>query len=149
ELERGHDELLLALKLDPKSASAYENLSDNFIRQGKMKASSGDRESARKAFQDAAAAARSSLRLDEDGAWAHLNLGVALMEDNRLAEPPSPAVIAEAAQEYEKAIVLAPRVENGQASEVLKTALVNRCDALIQMEELRQALAACSKIAEL
>jgi tetratricopeptide (TPR) repeat protein len=149
DLERGHDELREALGMDPNSATAYEGLADNLIRQGKVKAGSGTRDPARQAFRDAAAAARESLRLDADRPWAHLNLGVALMEGNRLTEPPSPAVVAEAVQEYQKAIELAQRLEGGETGEILRSALVNQCDALIQLEELRRALLACTRIAEL
>ena len=148
-LDRGQEELRQALTIDPKSATAYECMADNLIRQGKAKAGSGDRDSARKHFQDASAAARTSLGLDQDRAWAHLDLGVALIEENRLKEAPSQAMIAEAAQEYQKAIELAGRLESRGNSEVLRSALVNQCDALIQLEELRRALDACARIAAL
>jgi tetratricopeptide (TPR) repeat protein/tRNA A-37 threonylcarbamoyl transferase component Bud32 len=149
DLERGQVALRQALKIDPKSATAYECLADILIRQGKVKAGSGERDAARKDFQDASAAARTSLGLDQDRAWAHLDLGVAMIEENRLKETPSQAVVAEATQEYQKAIELAGNLESRRGGEILRSALVNQCDALIQLEELRRALEACTRIAEL
>src|SRR5262245_28850825 len=145
DLERGEAELRQALNLDPASASAYENLADNLIRQAKGKA--GDPSLSRKNLEKAAAAARASLRIDEKNPWAHLNLGVALMEETRLEGTPDPTAMATAAQEYDRAIGLAQEADTPRNRMVLRSALLNRCDALIQLGELGRALADCTRIA--
>jgi len=149
DLGRAEAELRKALSLDPKSAAAYECLADNLILQAKQKAAAGDREAARRGFKEAEGAARQSLRLDDERAWAHANLGVALVEQNRLAEASNPALIEEATREYTKAIRLAEASKGSESERIMRTALANECDALMQLGDIRLALASCERIADL
>jgi len=149
ELERADKELRKAITIDPRSAPAFESLSNNLIRQGKKEAASGNKDAARGYFKQAEEAARQALRVDDQRAWAHSNVGVALMEQNRLAQESNPASMAEATREYEKAIALAGTGVKWGSDAILRIALANQCDALIQLRDLQEALRSCERIAQL
>jgi len=72
------------------------------------------------------------------------NLGASLMEQNRLQ--PSSALAQEAIEQYEKAIAERRSRTTDPRDEILLTALVNQCDALIQTERLAEALKSCTDV---
>jgi tetratricopeptide (TPR) repeat protein len=148
DLGRGEALLRQVLEIEPMNALAYENLADNLIRRGKLAGASGNREQALKAFREAETSARRSLQLDGERAWARLDLGVALVEQSRLSEPPDRRLVSEAAEEYRKVIAARDSGKAGLQDDLLNTALVNQCDALVQLGDLERALDACRRIAD-
>jgi tetratricopeptide (TPR) repeat protein len=135
--------------MKPDDVPTLEALSDNLLRQGRQGISSGDRDAALAYLRESGQAARRVLEAHPDRPWAHLNLGASLMEQNRLKDSPDPELINQAMKEYEEALALW-RPGGGDSLDVDYTeALVNRCDALIQMGALDLALRSCREVADL
>jgi tetratricopeptide (TPR) repeat protein len=99
-------------------------------------------------FKQAEGHAREALALDAEGIWSRINLGASLMERNRLLDAPDEALIDEAVDHYEAAIVRLEALP-GQAQQFeIVTAQVNSCDALIQAGRLERALGLCWEVTE-
>jgi hypothetical protein len=148
-LDEGAALLEKVVAIDPDDATAHEGLSANLLAQGRAQVAAGDAAAAAAFFTKAETEARRALALDPGLAWAEVNLGVSLMERNRLLPAPDQALFAEAAGHYGKAIELTEEDHAGDRAEARLSALVNQCDALIQMKDLGRALQACRAVVEL
>ncbi len=149
DLKEGETHLRRAVELAPDNARAAEFLAHNLILQGQALGASGDREGADRCFWEAGSVTRGSLRIEPNLPWSHLNLGVILVEQGRLREPPDRSLFIQADQEYQLAASLAGSTGEDPRGEILQKALTNRCEVLIEQRELPRALEACGRIAAL
>lgn len=138
---RAHHER--ALELDPENPNVYTGLSNTLLLEGTRKGVSGDEEGARQDFKRAEREARKALELDPSLTWAHLNLGASLIEQNALLAAPDPNLIAEALAEYDRVIELCVVAGADAEEEVYASVMINKCDALIAIGDLSQALESC------
>jgi len=125
-------------------AVANQGLSDNLLARGR--AAEGD--AALALFREAEREARAGLALDATLPWLHVNLGVSLMEQQRLVGQADEGAIAEASRHYEQAVVLSKSARDPEGLRVHGSALVNLCDLLIQSSSLDRALQVCGEVTE-
>jgi tetratricopeptide (TPR) repeat protein len=137
------------LKLAPDEAMVHAGLADLAIRQGKLKAAAGDGEGASQDFRRAEETARKALSLDPALTWGHLNLGTALMEAGRQSANPDPERAREAMRHYEELLALKESAGADPSEGDFSAAIVNLCDGLIQMRDLKRALEYCGKATRL
>jgi predicted Zn-dependent protease len=71
------------------------------------------------------------------------------MEQNRVAAMPDPQRVTEAIAEYERVANAVGGAASDAENAARLTALVNQCDALIQMNTLPKALEVCRRVTEL
>ena len=134
---------------EPGSAVAHENLSDNFLEQGREAVYAGEDESALGHFEQAEGEARKALELKPDLRWASVNLGASLLEQHRVEGSPDTGSITEAVRHFEQATAGWQGAREGPAFAVYFGALNNTCDAHIELRNLPRALEVCSKVVEL
>ncbi len=138
-----------ALALAPGDARIHVDLADTLVSKGKHKATSGDSPGAIAEFRSAEASARRAIELDATDPAARVNLGASLMERYRALESPDPALAREAIAAYGEALALWESAGGEERTSARLDAMVNQCDALIQIRELDSALEACRAIADL
>ena len=138
-----------ALTLDPDDATIQIDLSGILVRKGKQKSTTGDSPGAIADFRSAEASARHAIELDPKDPAARVNLGASLMERYRALASPDPALAREAIAAYGEALALWERSGREERSRARLDAMLNRCDALIQIRDLDSALEACRAIADL
>ncbi len=137
-----------ALDRDPDDAHALEVLSDTLLQQSRV----ADSANAADGFLERAEqAARRSVELRREAGnaaspWSHINIGQILIERHRLQ--PDPARAAEAIEQYELAIATWTEPPTGRDAEPYMAAIVNSCEALIEVLDLDRALAACTRTTE-
>jgi len=142
--EEGAELFRQVLALEPSNAVAHEGMSANLLARGREATAAEDSGQASAWFSEAEDEARAALAADPSLEWARVNLGASLMEQNRLQ--PSPALAQEAIEQYEKTIAERRSRTTDPRDEILVTALVNQCDALIQTERLTEALKSCTDV---
>ncbi len=147
-LDKAEPHFRQALRIDPRSANARTGLADVNIQRGKILASSGDLEGAKRAFVEAQSDAGTALQLDAGLGWAHLDLAVSLMEQNRLLPSADQALLRTALDHNEQVISLWRKRGGRPEEEDYQKALVNVCDTLIQLGDLERALASCLEVVE-
>ncbi len=140
--------LLEALDRNPDDPQALEALSDNLLKQNRTADSA---EAADELLARAEQAARRSVELRRQTAeppspWSHINIGQILIERHRLK--PNPAWAVEAIDQYEQAIATWSEPPIGRDTEAYMAAIVNSCEALIELSELDRAVAACTRTTE-
>ncbi len=140
--------LLEALDRNPDDPHALEALSDNLLQQSRA---ADTAESADDLLARAEQAARRSVELRRlTGAppspWSHINIGQILIERHRLE--PNPAWATEAIEQYELAIATWTEPPTGRDAEPYMAAIVNSCEALIELGELDRAVIACTRVTE-
>jgi tetratricopeptide (TPR) repeat protein len=141
-LDEGTRLLEQVLEREPDSADAYQVLAHNLMAHGQVAdgpAAAGD------FFRRAEMAARRGLELDPRSAWGRINLGMALINRNRLLDYPKPELVEEAVRWYEDALALWPTPPVGEGFDAYVAAVVNSCEALIELGALDRALAACAR----
>ncbi len=148
DLEAGAAHARQALALEPGDALVRALIADNLLEQGRARTSAGQTEVALEAFREAEREARRGVELDPDLAWAHLDLGASLMEQNRLLPEPDGRLVEEATRHYGRAIDLAGGRADADSASALATGLTNQCDALLQVRDLDRALEACRRAAQ-
>ncbi len=148
QLEEGSVHLIRARTLDPQDARIHATLADNLIRQAQAKTAAGDAAGALRDLEEAEASARRSIELDPNQPSARVNLGVILVARARLAGGSDRAPFDEAIAQYERVIAL-HEIGGRRNQEAFTSALLNQCDALIELRDLGRALRTCQRIAEL
>jgi tetratricopeptide (TPR) repeat protein len=148
QLEEGAAQLVRARAIDPRDAQIHVTLADNLFRQARAKTAAGDTAGALHDLDEAEASARRSIELDTDQPSARVNLGAILVGQARLRGASDRGAFDEAIAEYERVIALH---ESGRRRDDLAfaSALLNQCDALIELRDLGRALHTCRRIAEL
>ena len=148
ELEEGAARIRRAREIRPSNPQVHVTLADNLYRQGQAKAAAGDTTGALGALDEAEASAQRSLQLEPDELSALVNLGAIHLARARIQGSTERAPIEEALGKFDRAIALQ---ESGQRRDdrAFASALLNECDALVELRDLERALVACRKIAEL
>jgi tetratricopeptide (TPR) repeat protein len=148
ELEEGGAQIRRAIEIRPADAQAHVTLADNLYRQGQAKAAAGDTTGALVALDEAEASAERSLQLGPDELSALVNHGAILLARARLLGSADRTPVEAALARFDRAIAVH---ESGKRRDerAFASALLNECDALVELRELERALVACRKIAEL
>lgn len=149
DLAGGESHLRKALELDPANACAAEYLVHNLIQQGKAAKERGEAAAAGKYFAEAEEITRRSLQMEPDLPWSHLNLGVVFVEQARLRQPPDRELLVRSLEKAIQAASLSESSGEDPRGEILRKALANQCDVLIELRELQRALEACGRVAAL
>ncbi len=150
KLEDAESYLDQALRIDPENAIAFEIRGQILAQQGRLAKQQGDIEAARRLLEQAAQATRAGLAASSGLKWAELNLATITYELARLDERTDPQLISQALEGYRRVLErFAVLPEKGQDRDVYVAGLVNTCDAQIELRRLQEALATCSRIAEL
>jgi serine/threonine protein kinase/Flp pilus assembly protein TadD len=149
--EEGREHLRIARRLLPEEPAVYLNLANNSLGLGSRLIGSGEPNEALAQFRAAEKAARSSLELDDQAPWAHVNLGASLAEQYRCQDEADPQLMDEAIEHYERAFELGSRAGTGgsAAEEAHAASAANLCDAHLQMGNLERGLDFCRTNARL
>jgi tetratricopeptide (TPR) repeat protein len=147
-LEEGEAHHREAIRLDPDRAAYRDHLAINLIHRARGASAAGGRDAALALLREAEAESRGAIALDPDLPGPRLNLGVALMERRRLSDDPTGAIAAEAIAQYEAVAALCEAAGAGADDAACGNALVNLCDALIEVRDLGRALDVCRRVAE-
>jgi tetratricopeptide (TPR) repeat protein len=143
-LDEGLGYLNRAREIEPEQPYAYEALADNFMNQGYAKLEEGAAEEALEQFERATDDARRSLELQAELPWSMINLGASLMERYRLTG--EDVLVDEAVEQYTSALELLEVTERYPGA--YEVALLNQCDALLQLDRAEQALPVCRQVVE-
>jgi tetratricopeptide (TPR) repeat protein len=136
-----------ALELAPNSFLLREGLAHNHLQSGTRLVSEGDAAAASHQFEEAEREAREGLGLNPDAPWLHINLGLSLVEQQRIQDSPDTDLIAEAVEHYDVALSMW-EAEDGtvEPGSFASAALVNQCDALIELRDLDRAMESCLNV---
>ena len=121
--------------MDQRSARIRESLSELWLEWGRTALNGGDRSMGRRLLERAESEARRALEIEPDQPWAHINLGLSLVEQHRLDGSADPGRLDEAIRHYESALSLAG--DALRADRVRLVALHNTCDATIESTDQR------------
>ncbi len=139
-----------AVELQPERWHAHSVRADLLVQLGNVELGAGRKAEATRLYADAGIQANRAIERSPDQPEAHVNLGIALMQQSRTGDSPDHDLIARAQQAYDHALAAwktPPR--EGEARRVYLAALNNSCDALIELGNLDKATTACSAVAEI
>lgn len=134
-----------ALEFDAEDPLAQEALAHVKLTEGRQ--AIGEGRPALAILEQAEQAARKALALNPDSRWTRLNLATSLLEQHRLLEKPDPALMQRVVDEFRATLEdwKAPP-DSGLERVQYMSALINCCDAEIQLGRLEEALAICSRV---
>jgi tetratricopeptide (TPR) repeat protein len=145
-LDEGLGYLNRARDAEPDQPYSYEALAENYMQRGYAELEQGEAEPALEEFERATDAARRGLELKAALPWSMINLGASLMERYRLTG--EPGLADEAVEQYAAALDLLGARPPARFAGAREVALLNQCDALLQLERAEQALDVCRRVAE-
>jgi serine/threonine protein kinase/Flp pilus assembly protein TadD len=148
KLEEGEARYRKAATIAPGNAYVPEALSENLLGQAERRAGEEKTDAALARFREAESEARRALELDPELPWAHMNLGASLVGMSRLMKGPSITLIDQAMEHYDRALALWKEsgIDSGPRGTGQAYALVNKCDALIELGDSERALPACRDV---
>jgi tetratricopeptide (TPR) repeat protein len=136
------------VELQPTNEYTHEAFSSALIALGRRAVDVGDRVSALALYKRAEREARESLSLNPKVRWALVNLGASLSEQQRLGAAGDIHLVTEADKDFESALSTWHASSQGQDFNAYVGALINDCDALIQLKSFQRALAICTRVTE-
>ena len=150
DLEDAEAYLGTALASAPENPFALEIQGIVLFKRARQTATRGDREGARRLYEQAAAVTEAALARSDKLLGAENNLATVMAEQAKLSEPPDPALLAQALERYAHLLARfeAPPA-GGQERDVYLAALSNTCDAQITLRRLEEALVTCTRLSEL